>query len=176
MMRFKKRFQVYEQRIGNDTVLTIYIYGVDKIGVDYALGAWYHSDKGLCWATKGQLDDIEFYNGHFFQRYAERFIGKSMNILEAAIEFYKEFKPSVARHTEEIEKGVYKMQLPLSVGGLALGIHDKNSNLVVYNTYVSAGQLGNNQLDAIDADKELNESIKNMTDTEWRLLGQVLKQ
>lgn len=44
--------------------------------------------------------------------------------------------------------GGYKTQLPLNVGGLALGFHDRNTNIAIYNTYVSP--------DFFD-DKEIND-------------------
>lgn len=175
MRRTKKQIHVYEQRVGNNTLLTIYIYGVDKIGVDYAVGVWCRSEKGLCWVTSGQLNDVVFYNEHFFERYAERLLRKSMNTLDAAREFYREYKPTIARHTGEIEEGVYKMQLPLQVGGLALGVHDRKNHIVVYNTYVSADLLGGRQIDDIDADKELNDALQSMSQSEWKLLGEMLK-
>jgi hypothetical protein len=175
MRRFKKKVEVYEQRVGNNTVLTIYIYGVDNIGIDYAVGAWCRSEKGLSWATTGQLNDVVFYNDHFFQRYAERYLKKSMSTLDAAREFYREFKPTAARHTKEIENGIYDTQLPLHVGGVALGVRDRNSNMVIYNTYVSDGLLGSKQIDDIAVDKELNEAIQQLSVSEWKLIGEVLK-
>lgn len=175
MRKAGKKIHMYEQRVGNNSLFTIYIYGIDDIGVDYAAGLWFRSDKGLCWATSGQLDDVVFYTDHFFERYAERYLNRSMSIQDAAREFYREFKVSMALHTEEIAKGVYKMQLPLYVGGLALGFHDRNTNIVVYNTYVSTNLLGKKQVDDIEADRELNEALQGMDSSEWRLIGDAMK-
>lgn len=175
MRKFNKKLEVYEQRVGNNTALTIYIYGIDKKGIDYAVGVWCRSDKGLCWATSGQRNEVVFYNDHFFQRYSGRFLKKSLSTYEAAREFYREFKPTIARHTEDITSGVYKTQLPLHVGGLALGIRDKINNIVVYNTYVSADLLGSKQMEDVDADNDLNEALQHMSQSEWNLLGKILK-
>lgn len=175
MRKAGKKVHVYQQRVGNNTLFTIYIYGIDNLGVDYASGLWYRSEKGMCWVTSGQLDDVVFYTDHFFERYAERYLRRSMSAQDSAREFYREFKVSVAHHTEEIANGVYKMQLPLYVGGLALGFHDRNTNIVVYNTYVSPDLLGGRQVVDIEADRELNEALQNMNHSEWRLIGEAMK-
>lgn len=66
MSKAEKKIHVCKQRVGSNVLLTIYIYGIDKKGVDYAIGSWYHSDKGLCWATVGQstlyLIALTFFN------------------------------------------------------------------------------------------------------------------
>ena len=175
MQKAKKKVHVYQQLGGSNTLFTVYIYGIDDIGVDYAAGLWYRSDKGLCWATSGQLYDVVFYTDHFFERYAERYLRKSMSTQDAAQEFYREYKVSMALHTEEIAEGVYKMQLPLHAGGLALGFHDRNNNIVVYNTYVSPDILRDKQVNDIEAYKELNEELQSMNSSEWRLIGEAMK-
>lgn len=175
MRKAEKKVHVYQQLVGSNTLFTIYIYGIDGKGVDFAAGLWYRSEKGMCWVTSGQLDDVVFYTDHFFERYAERYLKKSMTIQEAAREFYSEFKVSMALHTDEIADGVYKMQLPLFVGGLALGFHDRNTNIVVYNTYVSPDLLYDNQINDIEVYRELNETLQSMDSSEWRLIGEVMK-
>lgn len=175
MRKAGKKVHVYQQLVGSNTLFTIYIYGIDSSGVDYASGLWYRSDKGMCWATSGQLDDVVFYTDHFFERYAERYLKKSMSAQDAAREYYREFKVSMALHTEEIAEGVYKTQLPIYVGGLALGFHDRNNNIVVYNTYVAHDMLHDKQINDIEADKELNENLQSMNSSEWRLIGELMK-
>jgi hypothetical protein len=175
MRKAKKKIHVYQQRVGSNTLLTIYIYGIDDKGVDYAVGCWFRSDKGLCWATSGLLNDVAFYTNHFFQRYAERYLKKSISIQDSAQEFYREYKPTMARQTEEIAKGVYKMQLPLIVGGLALGVRDRTNNIIMYNTYVSPDTLYGQQINDIETDRELNEALQSMNYSEWRLIGEAMK-
>ncbi len=51
MLKAEKKIHAYQQRVGSNTLLTIYIYGIDDEGVDYAVGCWYKSGKGLCWAS-----------------------------------------------------------------------------------------------------------------------------
>jgi hypothetical protein len=174
MVRAEKMVHTYQQRVGSNTLLTIYIYGIDAKGVDYAVGCWFTSDKGLCWASVG-LYEVNFYSAHFFQRYAERRLGKSISIQDAALEFYSEFRVSVTRNTEEIAEGVYKAQLPLPDGGLALGFNDRVSNIVVYNTYVSRDMLGSKQIGDIEDDKELNESLQSLNTLQYRLLAEAMK-
>lgn len=174
MLKAGKKIHVYQQRVGSNTLFTIYIYGIDVTGIDYAIGCWFNSDKGLCWASVGQYD-VVFYSAHFFQRYAERFLMKSMSIQDAAREFYSKFQVSMARNTEEIAAGIYKVQLPLPDGGLALGFNDRKSNVVVYNTYVSKNQLGAQQINDIDDDKELNEALQNLNHSEYRLIYEAMK-
>jgi hypothetical protein len=67
------------------------------------------------------------------------------------------------------------MQLPLHVGGLALGFHDRTNNIVVYNTYVSPDILHDKQINDIDAYRELNEALQSMNSSEWRLIGEAMK-
>lgn len=174
MLRAGKKIHVYQQRVGSNTLFTIYIYGIDNKGIDYAVGCWFHSDKGLCWASVGQYD-VVFYSAHFFQRYSERYLMKPMSIQDAAREFYTEFQVSMARNTEEIAKGIYKVQLPLPDGGLALGFNDSTSNIVVYNTYVSKGQLGVQQINDIEDDKELNEALQSLNHSEYKLIYEAMK-
>lgn len=174
MRKIKIKFHTYQQLVGNNTLFTIYIYGIDDEGVDYAAGIWFRSEKGLCWVTSGELDQVVFYTDHFFDRYAERFLQEAMTTQNAAAQFYKAFKVSLARHTEQITDGVYKMQLPLGVGGLALGFHDRSNNIVVYNTYVSSNLLQERQLADIEADKDLNELLQTMDHAAWRQVGQAL--
>jgi len=81
----------------------------------------------------------------------------------------------MALHTEEIAKGVYRIQLPLHVGGLALGFHDKTNNIVVYNTYVSRDMLGVKQINDIADDRELNEALLSLNSSQWRLIGEGMK-
>lgn len=100
---------------------------------------------------------------------------QSLPVLEAAKEFYKEFKPTIARLTEEVAEGVYKVQLPLVIGGLALGFLDRNTNIIVYNTYVSPDTLYAQQINDIEADRELNEIIQTMDYSEWIMLGRMIK-
>jgi len=175
MRKAEKKIHVYQQLVGSNTLFTIYIYGIDDKGVDFAAGLWYRSEKGMCWVTSGQLDDVVFYTDHFFERYAERYLRKSISTQEAAREYYREYKVSMALHTEEIAEGVYKTQLPLYVGGLALGFHDRNTNIVVYNTYVSPDLFYDKQINDVEADRDLNEALQNMNSSEWRLIGEVMK-
>jgi len=175
MRKSEKKVHMYQQLVGSNTLFTIYIYGIDDTGVDYAAGLWFRSDKGLCWATSGQLDDVIFYTDHFFERYAERYLRKSMSTQDAAREFYREYRVSMALHTEEIAEGVYKTQLPLYVGGLALGFHDRNNKIVVYNTYVSPELLYDKQINDVEAYRELNEELQSMNSSEWRLIGEAMK-
>ncbi|MEO7990795.1 MAG: hypothetical protein ABI663_14700 [Chryseolinea sp.] len=176
MRKAEKKVHMYQQLVGSNTLFTIYIYGIDDIGVDYAAALWFRSDKGLCWATSGQLDDVVFYTDHFFERYAERYLKKSMSTHDDATrEFYREYKVSMALHTEEIAEGVYKTQLPLCVGGLALGFHDRINNIVVYNTYVSPDLLYGKQINDVEAYREVNEALQSMNSSEWRLIGEAIK-
>lgn len=175
MRKAKMKFHTYQQNVGFNTLFTIYIYGIDDKGIDYAAGLWFRSEKGLCWVTSGQLDDVVFYTDHFFDRYAERYLKKSVNVLEAAREFYKEFKPTITRLTEKVTEGVYKVQLPLAIGGLALGFLDKNTNIIVYNTYVSTDTLYAQQINDVEADRELNEIIQTMDYSEWIMIGKTIK-
>ena len=98
-----------------------------------------------------------------------------MSTQDAAREYYREYKVSMALHTEEIAEGVYKMQLPLYVGGLALGFHDRNTNIVVYNTYVSPDLLYDKQINDVESDRDLNEALQGMNSSEWRLIGESMK-
>lgn len=175
MRKAGKKTHIYQQLVGSNTIFTVYIYGIDDKGVDFAAGLWYRSEKGMCWVTSGQLDDVVFYTNHFFERYAERYLGRSMNIQDAAREYYREYKVSMARHTEEIADGVYKTQLPLYVGGLALGFHDRNTSIAVYNTYVSPDLFYDNQINDVDADRDLNDALQSMNASEWRLIGEAMK-
>jgi hypothetical protein len=175
MRKVEKKVHIYQQVVGSNTLFTIYIYGIDAKGVDYAAGLWFRSDKGLCWATSGQLDDVVFYTDHFFERYAERYLRKPMSTQDAAREYYREYKVSMALHTEEVAEGVHKIQLPLYVGGLALGFHDRNTNIVVYNTYVSPDLFYDKQINDVEADRDLNEALQNMNSSEWRLIGEAMK-
>src|SRR5688572_12535590 len=93
MLKTQKQIHVYQQRVGSNTLFTIYIYGIDDTGVNYSIGCWFHSDKGLCWASVGQYD-VVFYSAHFFQRYAERYLMRSIDIQDAAREFYSKFQVS----------------------------------------------------------------------------------
>jgi hypothetical protein len=81
----------------------------------------------------------------------------------------------MALHTEEVSEGVYKTQLPLFVGGLALGFHDTNTNIVVYNTYVSPNLFYDKQVNDVEADRDLNEALQNMDASEWRLISEAMK-
>lgn len=174
MLRAQKKIYTYQQRVGSNTLLTIYIYGIDDRGVDYAVGSWFKSDKGLCWASVGQ-NEVNFYSAHFFQRYAERYLMKSIDVYGAAKKFYSEFQVSMGHNTEEIAEGIYKAQLPLSDGGLALGFNDRVNNIVVYNTYVSREMLGSKQISDVEDDRELNETLQNLGTFEYRLIGESLK-
>lgn len=175
MRKAEKKVHVYQQLVGSNTLFTIYIYGIDDKGVDFAAGLWYRSGKGMCWVTSGQLDDVVFYTDHFFERYAERYLKKSMSTQDAAREYYREYKVSMALHTEEIADRVYKTQLPLYVGGLALGFHDRSTNIVVYNTYVSPDLFYDKQINDVEADRDLNETLQSMNSSEWRLIGEAMK-
>lgn len=175
MTKAEKKIHQYQQRVGSNTLLTIYIYGIDKKGVDYAIGTWYHSDKGLCWATVGQYD-VVFYSAHFFQRYAERYLLRPMSISDAAVEYYREFRVSMARQTEEIATGVFKIQLPFHNGGLALGFIDRTDNIVVYNTFISKDQLCRGQISDIEADRELNEELLNLDKSQYHLIYDGMKR
>ena len=174
MLKAGRKIHAYQQRLGSNTLLTIYIYGIDDKGVDYAVGCWFTSDKGLCWASAGQYD-VNFYSAHFFQRYAERYLMQSMSVLDAAKEYYREFQVSMARQTDEIAEGVHKIQLPLKNGGLALGFNDKVNNIVVYNTFVSKQLLGLKQLNDVDDDKELNEALQNLDHSHYKLIYDAMK-
>src|SRR5258706_3214632 len=174
MLKAGKKVHAYQQRVGSNTLFTIYIYGIDDEGSDYAIGCWFHSDKGLCWATVGPYD-VNFYSAHFFQRYAERYLMKSMSVQDAAREFYREYQVTMARNTEEIAVGIYKAQLPLHNGGLALGFNDSTNNLVVYNTYVSPDMLGARQINDIEDDRELNEALRSLNSSEYRLIVEAMK-
>ena len=174
MLKAGKKIHMYQQRVGSNTLFTIYIYGIDDRGIDYEVGRWFNSDKGLCWASVGQYD-VLFYSAHFFKRYAERYLKKSMSIQEAARAFYSKFQVSMARNTEEIVKGIYKVQFPLPDGGLALGFNDRVSNIVVYNTYVSKDQLGTQQINNIEDDKELNEALRNLNLLQYKLIYESMK-
>ena len=175
MSKAEKKIHVCKQRVGSNILLTIYIYGIDKKGDDYAIGTWYHSDKGLCWATVGQYD-VVFYSAHFFQRYAERYLLRPMSISDAAVEYYREFRVSMARQTEEIATGVFKIQLPFHNGGLALGFIDRTDNIVVYNTFISKDQLGRGQISDIEADRELNEELLNLDKSQYHLIHEGMKR
>jgi hypothetical protein len=175
MQSAARKVHVYQQRVGSNTLFTIYIYGIDDKGVDFAAGLWYRSEKGMCWVTSGQFENVVFYTDHFFERYAERYLKKTMSTQDAAIEYYREYKVSMALRTEEIAEGVYKTQLPLYVGGLALGFNDRNTNIVVYNTYVSPDLFYGKQINDVEADKELNEALQSMNASEWRLIGEAMK-
>jgi hypothetical protein len=175
MRKAEKKIHTYQQCTGSNTLLTIYIYGIDDFGIDYAIGCWINSEKGLSWASVGQLNQIVFFNGHFFERFSERYLKKKMSIKDAAIEFYREYKVSVAKGMEEIANGVYEIQLPLQIGGLALGIHDRNNDIAIYNTYVSKEMLRAKQIDDIEDYRELNESLVEMDSSQWRLIGEAMK-
>jgi hypothetical protein len=174
MTRAQKKVHSYEQRVGSNTLLTIYIYGIDKKGIDHAIGCWYDSDKGRCWASVGQFS-VDFYSAHFFEQYAKRLLGKTMSPQDAAVEYYSKFQVSMARNTEEVAKGVFKVQLPLADGGLALGFNDSVNNIVVYNTYVSHDMLGPRQVNDIDDDRALNEALKSLDTTLYRQLYEAMK-
>lgn len=174
MLKAGKKIHVYQQRVGSNTLLTIYIYGMDNKGIDYAIGCWFHSDKGLCWASVGQYD-VVFYSAHFFQRYAERYLKKAVSIQDAAREFYSKFQVSIARNTEEIADGIHKVQLPLPDGGLALGFNDRVTNIIVYNTYVSKDLLGAQQVNDVEDDRELNEALQKMNHSEYKLIYEAMK-
>lgn len=175
MRKLKVKFHNYQQLVGNNTLFTVYIYGIDDTGVDYAAGIWYRSELGLCWVTSGALDQVVFFTDHFFDRYAERYLHEAMTAQQAASKFYKVFKVSIARHTEEIAEKVYRIQLPLAVGGLALGFHDRNNDIAVYNTYVSSNLLHDEQQANIEADKDLNELLQKMNHAGWTQVGKALR-
>lgn len=134
MQKAGRKVYAYQQTIGSNTCLTIYIYGIDKEGVDYAVGCWYHSVKGLCWASVGQ-NDVNFYIGHFFHRYAERFLKKELSVLDSAMEFYRQYQVSATRRIKKKNDDLYEIQTPL-YGGLALGVNDVSNGVVIYNTII----------------------------------------
>jgi len=65
MMKASKKVHAYQQKIGSNIVLTIYIYGIDKRGIDYAVGCWYHSNDGWVWVTTGAIGVNFFYHTFF---------------------------------------------------------------------------------------------------------------
>ncbi len=42
---------MFQQRVGSNTLFTIYIYRIDDKDVDFAAGLWYRSEKSMCWVT-----------------------------------------------------------------------------------------------------------------------------
>ena len=173
MVKASKKVHAYQQKIGSDTVLTIYVYGVDKKGIDYAVGCWYHSNEGLVWVTKGAIG-VNFFTAHFFHRYAQRYLKRNLTVLEAAFEFYREFQISASQLVSEIRKGYFKTQLPLH-GGLALGMCDVENNYAIYRTFVSHGDLFQDQIEDIEADRELNKAIESLDSIQYKMIVEALR-
>ena len=161
------KIYVYTQTVGSNTRLTIYIYGIDKEGVDYAVGCWYRSSKGLCWASVGE-NDVNFYIAHFFHRYAERFLKKELGTLDSALEFYRQFQISAIRRVKKRNDDLYAIQTTLK-GGLGLGVNSSNG-IVIYNTCVTDEMLRSDQVSNIEDDKELNETIQSMNWRDYRIM------
>jgi len=158
MRRLGRKVHSYKQTVGSNTGLTIYIYGIDKEGVDYAVGCWYHSDRGYCWVSV--MDNgVHFYLAHFFHRYAERFLKKQMSVQDAAKELYSRYLITAARKTEQRPDGKFKMQLAIQ-DGLARGVIDTANDVVVYNTCVS--DLWPDQVSDIEDDRQLNDALQSM--------------
>lgn len=151
MQKAGRKVHAYHQTIGSNTCVTIYTYGIDKEGVDYAVGCWYRSGKGLCWVSVGQ-NDVNFYIAHFFHRYAERFLKKEMGVLESAMEFYRQYQISAIRRVKKRNDDLYEIQTRLQ-GGLALGVNDVSNGVVIYNTCVTDEMLRVDQVSNIEDDK-----------------------
>jgi hypothetical protein len=173
MQKVGRKVHAYQQTIGSNTRLMIYIYGIDKGGVDYAVGCWYHSEKGLCWASVGQ-NDVNFYIAHFFHRYAERFLKKEVSVLDSAMEFYRQYQVSAIRRIKKRNDGLYEIQTPLQ-GGLGLGVNDVSNGVVIYNTCITQEMLREDQIGNIEDDKELNEAIQSMSWLKYRTMVDALK-
>jgi len=173
MLKAGKKTYAYQQKIGSNTLLTIYIYGIDKKGIDYAVGCWYHSNEGLVWITKGAIG-VQFFTAHFFHRYAERYIKRDLLVLETAFEFYREYQVSASKLTVELRKGFFKTQMPLR-GGLALGVCDVSNEYAFYRTYVSKDELFQDQVEEIEADRELNTAIQSLDSLQYKLVIEALK-
>lgn len=173
MQKIRRKVYAYQQTIGSNTCLTIYIYGIDKGGIDYAVGCWYHSEKGLCWASVGQ-NDVNFYTAHFFHRFAERFLKTEVSVLDSAMEFYRQYQVSATRRVKKRDDDLYEIQTPLK-GGIGLGVHDGNNGVVIYNTCVPEEMLRADQLSNIEDDREINEAIHSMSWLEYRMMVDVLK-
>lgn len=167
MRRAGKKVHAYEQTIGSNTKLTIYIYGIDKKGIDFAPGCWYQSEKGLCWVTVGASNDVNFYLAHFFHRYAERIMKSKMTTMESAIQFYSNYQIAAALTTKIREDGIHEIQCPIQ-GGLALGVR-VTDRILVYNTCVSDNLLWQDQVNNIEDDRELNETLQRM---DWPMYKQ----
>lgn len=168
MERAKVKAYAYQQTIGSNTRLTIYIYRVCKKSIDYAVGCWYHSVKGLCWATLGKKE-VHFYIAHFFRRYAERFLKKDISVFDSAMEFYSQYKDSSIRRIKKRTDGLYEIQTPIQ-GGLGLGISDFSDFIVIYNTCITEKMLRADQVKDIEDEKELSEAIQSLGCLEYRTL------
>jgi hypothetical protein len=160
MRRVGKKVYACQQTVGSNTKLTIYIYGIDKKGFLYAPGCWYQSEKGLCWVTVGASDDANFYLAHFFHRYAERILKNKMTAMESVLEFYRNYQVAAVLSTKIREDGLHEIQCPMP-GGLALGVRITD-RILVYNTCVSDNLLWQDQVNTIEDDRELNETIQSM--------------
>ncbi|MBL0744830.1 hypothetical protein [Chryseolinea lacunae] len=173
MLKASKKVHAYQQKIGSNTLLTVYIYGIDKKGIDYAVGCWYHSSDGYVWVTKGAIG-VNFFTAHFFHRYAQRCLKKELTVLETAFEFYKDFRISATQLTRDLGNGILKAQLPLH-GGLALGECDKVNQYVLYRTFVSKDDLFQDQVEDIDADSDLNKAIQSLDSIHYKLIIETLR-
>lgn len=172
MLKASRKAYAYQQKVGSNTLLTIYIYGIDKKGIDYAVGCWYQSSDGLVWVTKGATG-VNFFTAHFFKRYAQRHLGKTLTVLETALEFYTDFQISASQLTVQLHNGFFETQLPLH-GGLALGVCDVENQYSLYRTFVSKSDLFQDQVDDIEADSGLNRAIQRLDSLQYKLIIEAL--
>jgi hypothetical protein len=171
--RTGRKVYAYQQTIGSSTRLTIYIYRINKKSVGFVIGCWYHSVKGLCWASVGE-NEVNFYIAHFFHRYAERFLKKEISVFDSAMEFYRQYQVNPICRIKKRDDGLYEIQTPLQ-GGLGLGIHDVSNGIVIYNTFVTEEMLRADQVKNIEDDRELNEAIQTLGWLKHRVVSHSIK-
>lgn len=158
--RAGKKVYTYQQTIGSNTRLTIYMYRISKTGLNYIVGCWYHSPKGLCWVSVGE-NQVNFYISHFFHRYAERFLKKDISVFESALEFYSQYEANDIRQIKKRDNDLYEIQTPLH-GGLGLGVSDETNCIVIYNTCITEEMLREDQVRNIEDDKELDDALESL--------------
>lgn len=128
-----KNFHTYEQKVGFNTVFTLYLYDVKR--TNYVIGCWMNTERGLCFANVG-FATCNFYTSHFFKRYAERHLKRDdLLARESARVYFENYKVGLIDAVDEIETNVHRVQMKTECG-LALGFHDSDNCINVFNTYI----------------------------------------
>lgn len=164
VVRLKKSTHTFNQRLGNNTVFTIYLYGVTAKMAAYFCGVWFRNANGLCFAAVGTDGIVSFYNQHLFERYAERHLhNSSLSVQAASSHFFQHYTVCLSEQREKVADKVYEIETHIH-GGFMLGYHDSENAISVHNTFVSVDLLSKQQLKRFASTEGIRDLLANADD------------